>query len=149
MPIVAPNEPHCCRITRSWSSGYDRRLPSDGPGFNSRRTQFFFHRAVSAQPGWLVITLDGTMFLFATRSNSQLTAKPNSVLTCLVTRLDRQFDVHALRWTDHTPAKKKRNPRNRSRTSDLEISIVAIYSLPLCQLSYTRTYGSTAADSEK
>jgi hypothetical protein len=24
---------------RSWSSGYDRRLPSDGPGFNSRRTQ--------------------------------------------------------------------------------------------------------------
>ena len=26
---------------RSWSSGYDRRLPSDGPGFNSRRTQFF------------------------------------------------------------------------------------------------------------
>jgi hypothetical protein len=35
---------------------------------------------------------------------------------------------------------KKRNPRNRSRTSDLEISIVAIYSLPLCQLSYTRTY---------
>jgi hypothetical protein len=107
VPIVAPNEPHCCRITRSWSSGYDRRLPSDGPGFNSRRTQFFFHRAVSAQPGWLVITLDGTMFLFATRSNSQLTAKPNCVLTCLVTRLDRQFDVHALRWTDHTPAKKK------------------------------------------
>ena len=31
---------------RSWSSGYDRRLPSDGPGFNSRRTQFllFFLR---------------------------------------------------------------------------------------------------------
>ena len=26
---------------RSWSSGYDRRLPSDGPGFNSRRTHFF------------------------------------------------------------------------------------------------------------
>lgn len=37
---------------------------------------------------------------------------------------------------------KKSYPRNRSRTSDLEISIVAIYSLPLCQLSYTRTYGS-------
>jgi hypothetical protein len=34
---------------------------------------------------------------------------------------------------------KKGYPRNRSRTSDLEISIVAIYSLPLCQLSYTRT----------
>ena len=26
---------------RSWSSGYDRRLPSDGPGFNSRRTHVF------------------------------------------------------------------------------------------------------------
>jgi len=37
--------------------------------------------------------------------------------------------------------KKKSSPGNRSRTSDLEISIVAIYSLPLCQLSYTRTYG--------
>ena len=32
----------------------------------------------------------------------------------------------------------KKYPRNRSRTSDLEISVVAIYSLPLCQLSYTR-----------
>ena len=28
--------------SRSWSSGYDRRLPSDGPGFNSRRAHFFF-----------------------------------------------------------------------------------------------------------
>jgi hypothetical protein len=28
-----------CRL-RPWSSGYDRRLPSDGPGFNSRRTHF-------------------------------------------------------------------------------------------------------------
>lgn len=27
--------------SRSWSSGYDRRLPSDGPGFNSRRTHVF------------------------------------------------------------------------------------------------------------
>jgi hypothetical protein len=44
---------------------------------------------------------------------------------------------------------KKRDPRNRSRTSDLEISIVAIYSLPLCQLSYTRTYGSVAPSSRK
>ena len=26
---------------RSWSSGYDRRLPSGGPGFNFRRTQLF------------------------------------------------------------------------------------------------------------
>jgi hypothetical protein len=34
--------------------------------------------------------------------------------------------------------KKKKDPGNRSRTSDLEISVVAIYSLPLCQLSYTR-----------
>ena len=32
----------------------------------------------------------------------------------------------------------KKDPGNRSRTSDLEISVVAIYSLPLCQLSYTR-----------
>ena len=32
----------------------------------------------------------------------------------------------------------KSNPGNRSRTSDLEISVAAIYSLPLCQLSYTR-----------
>ncbi len=38
-------------------------------------------------------------------------------------------------------SQKKRDPRNRSRTSDLEISIVAIYSLPLCQLSYTRIFG--------
>ena len=37
---------------------------------------------------------------------------------------------------------KKKNPRNRSRTSDLEISVVAIYSLPLCQLSYTRSVGA-------
>ena len=31
---------------RSWSSGYDRRLPSDGPGFNSRRAQFFCAQTV-------------------------------------------------------------------------------------------------------
>ena len=35
---------------RSWSSGYDRRLPSDGPGFNSRRAHFF-SQAVLAE--WL------------------------------------------------------------------------------------------------
>ena len=34
----------------------------------------------------------------------------------------------------------KDDPGNRSRTSDLEISIVTNYSLPLCQLSYTRTF---------
>ncbi len=28
--------------TRSWSSGYDCRLPSDRPGFNSRRAHTFF-----------------------------------------------------------------------------------------------------------
>jgi hypothetical protein len=44
--------------------------------------------------------------------------------------------------------RKKRNPGNRSRTSDLEISIVAIYSLPLCQLSYTRAYASTMVQTE-
>ena len=32
---------HLVFITCSWSSGYDRRLPSDGPGFNSRRAQLF------------------------------------------------------------------------------------------------------------
>ena len=42
----------------------------------------------------------------------------------------------------------KKDPGNRSRTSDLEISVVAIYSLPLCQLSYTRTYGCTEVHSE-
>ena len=46
-------------------------------------------------------------------------------------------------------SQKKRDPRNRSRTNDLEISIVAIYSLPLCQLSYTRTYGLVAAGGQK
>jgi hypothetical protein len=35
---------------------------------------------------------------------------------------------------------QKEDPGNRSRTSDLEISVVAIYSLPLCQLSYTRMF---------
>ena len=43
--------------------------------------------------------------------------------------------------TINTPGgkkKKQKDPGNRSRTSDLEISVVAIYSLPLCQLSYTR-----------
>jgi hypothetical protein len=44
---------------------------------------------------------------------------------------------------------KKSYPGNRSRTSDLEISIVAIYSLPLCQLSYTRTYVLSAVHSEQ
>ena len=33
----------------------------------------------------------------------------------------------------------KSYPHNRIRTSDLEISVVAIYSLPLYQLSYART----------
>ena len=32
----------------------------------------------------------------------------------------------------------KKDPRSRSRTSDLEISIASSYSLPLYQLSYTR-----------
>ena len=40
----------------------------------------------------------------------------------------------------HTTAEKK----EIRATSDLEISIVAIYSLPLCQLSYTRTYETAA-----
>ena len=40
-----------------------------------------------------------------------------------------------------TQNEQKQNvPGNRSRTSDLEISVVAIYSLPLCQLSYTREH---------
>jgi hypothetical protein len=45
--------------------------------------------------------------------------------------------------------RKKSYPGNRSRTSDLEISIVAIYSLPLCQLSYTRTYTGHEVHREK
>jgi hypothetical protein len=36
---------------RSWSSGYDRRLPSDGPGFNSRRTQNLFLCSTGALGG--------------------------------------------------------------------------------------------------
>jgi hypothetical protein len=48
-----------------------------------------------------------------------------------------------------TAKRKKSYPGNRSRTSDLEISIVAIYSLPLCQLSYTRTYFLIALHSEQ
>ena len=36
--------PILCSKLRSWSSGYDRRLPSDGPGFNSRRAHFFGRR---------------------------------------------------------------------------------------------------------
>jgi hypothetical protein len=39
--------------------------------------------------------------------------------------------------------RNQKHPRNRSRTSDLEISVVTIYSLPLCQLSYTRTRRQT------
>jgi hypothetical protein len=34
----------------------------------------------------------------------------------------------------------QKDPRSRSRTSDLEISIASSYSLPLYQLSYTRIY---------
>ena len=33
-----------------------------------------------------------------------------------------------------------KNPANRNRTSDLEISVFNYYSLPLCQLSYSRIY---------
>ena len=47
-----------CESKRSWSSGYDRRLPSDGPGFNSRRAHVFFcqkkkkkkHCGIGSQP---------------------------------------------------------------------------------------------------
>ena len=45
---------------RSWSSGYDRRLPSDGPGFNSRRTHFFFSRGDHpGSPGERIIFFPG------------------------------------------------------------------------------------------
>ena len=37
-------------VPRSWSSGYDRRLPSDGPGFNSRRTHFALPLPSSSHP---------------------------------------------------------------------------------------------------
>jgi hypothetical protein len=42
----------------------------------------------------------------------------------------------------------KKDPRSRSRTSDLEISIASSYSLPLYQLSYTRISGCTAVLAE-
>ena len=41
-----------------------------------------------------------------------------------------------------------KDPRSRSRTSDLEISIASSYSLPLYQLSYTRISGCTAVLAE-
>ena len=40
---------------------------------------------------------------------------------------------------------KKKSPHNRIRTSDLDISVVAIYSLPLYQLSYARTSSCTGS----
>ena len=40
------------QLKRSWSSGYDRRLPSDGPGFNSRRTHISFFIFPSS-PSWI------------------------------------------------------------------------------------------------
>ena len=54
--------------------------------------------------------------------------------------------LRLLAWNSNA---KKSYPGNRSRTSDLEISIVTIYSLPLCQLSYTRTYVLSAVHSEQ
>ncbi len=36
---------------RSWSSGYDGRLPSDGPGFNSRRAHFLNFHIVESLSG--------------------------------------------------------------------------------------------------
>ena len=48
------------------------------------------------------------------------------------------FSFVGLGWTQ-SKKKTQKDPSNRSRTSDLEISVVAIYSLPLCQLSYTRS----------
>ena len=141
MPIVAPSKPHFCRITRSWSSGYDRRLPSDGPGFNSRRTQSFL-------PTFLTLASPGSVGQVHPPP-SQFAAEDNPALV-----LPRPAARGSTNCTQSIPcstipSQKKRNPRNRSRTSDLEISIVAIYSLPLCQLSYTRTYGSAAAASHK
>ena len=45
--------------------------------------------------------------------------------------------THGIEPTLH--AATKGSPHNRIRTSDLDISVVAIYSLPLYQLSYART----------
>jgi hypothetical protein len=44
---VVGSSPACgfllsCVQQRSWSSGYDGRLPSGRPGFDSRRAHFFF-----------------------------------------------------------------------------------------------------------
>lgn len=52
---------------RSWSSGYDRRLPSDGPGFNSRRTHFFSLSLVHT----LVHTLSYTLSYTRTSSRKE------------------------------------------------------------------------------
>jgi hypothetical protein len=108
---------------RSWSSGYDRRLPSDGPGFNSRRTQFF----VGDHP---------FSFLGVNTHKHSCTLKHEEGKR--VTQDEEGGRVS--RYTVKRDHPLKRDPGNRSRTSDLEISVVAIYSLPLCQLSYTRMF---------
>ena len=53
----------------------------------------------------------------------------------------RQEGSNANHYTSHASCKK--DPRSRSRTSDLEISIASSYSLPLYQLSYTRKHTHT------
>jgi hypothetical protein len=147
VPNMAPSKPTICRITRSWSSGYDRRLPSDGPGFNSRRTQHFF-----TSPGSRRARVGRNMFIRVGRNRFILLflrLKLETDYLSLFSPVLLQEEPSPASWIDHTAAKQKKDPRNRSRTSDLEISIVAIYSLPLCQLSYTRTYESVTAGRQK
>ena len=58
-----------------------------------------------------------------------------SVLICTLVRckFEKNFKFGA-----HINSYK--NPANRNRTSDLEISVYNYYSLPLCQLSYSRIF---------
>jgi hypothetical protein len=95
-------------------------------------------------PAWLVLARVGTSSFFyqfeAGGDPIFVSSGPSSSRT--VTRMQPPP------YSSQKP-KKKKDPRNRSRTSDLEISIVAIYSLPLCQLSYTRTYESLTVRSQK
>jgi hypothetical protein len=69
---------------------------------------------------------------------------PSPSWGCPELRAEQEMKNNGKKTTINTPGgkkKKQKDPGNRSRTSDLEISVVAIYSLPLCQLSYTRSVG--------
>ena len=155
MRIRARPAPGGNHEARSWSSGYDRRLPSDGPGFNSRRTQLFFlFLSFLVALCFFVVVLFYMCTYNCTCTKNQLCEKWVGDKKEKETLL-RGFRVGKNLKKANVPrgacTKKKqkrdpkRNPGNRSRTSDLEISVVTIYSLPLCQLSYTRIFRALRA----